>query len=416
MTINLLQLIPEKFQDSDILTTLIEILEENVTSWNASIAGLQQLLDPYNVPEAYLQHLANHIGFILSSSDDVTVATRRKELIGAVDWYKVKGTYGSLALISLWANFDFTIYDKYCNSEANYNNGIFSDQEWFVGNEDENPPGLDSSYFKTPHFGLNVDLNTVYDAGTYSEGYLDRHLWRPSLFVGVTDHVEKTRPVNTVPSYFILHTCITDESLDAFTVTATEVVTRIVGDWGYDQLHFDETREAESGDESGTDEDYHFDAEERFDTDIESFVESISVWKLSTCDQATESGETDSCMDLTGAAPVGGFALNNIVLNGTVDSYRIYPDRIEFYFSVARSVVQYDINEVGLYRVVDDVESLMIASTCPEINKGSSTALTVKVIVYRTTEEEDFSPTGDELCNPVNYGDCAYGDGVYGGE
>ncbi|MHA1592743.1 MAG: hypothetical protein ACTSUP_09760 [Candidatus Heimdallarchaeaceae archaeon] len=375
------------------------------------ISFFQQLQDPYNVPEDYLQHLADHIGFILSSGDDVSTSVRRKELLGAVDWYKMKGTYQSLGLISLWASFNFTIYDKYCNSEANYNNGVFSDQEWFVGNEDENPTGLGSSYFKSPHFGLNIDLDRIYDAGVYVEGLLDRHLWRPSLFVGIEDHVEKTRPVNTVPSYLILHTCITDESLLAFTITTTDVITRIVGNWSYNQIRFDETR-----DESGASEDYHFDDDIHFDVDIEDFIASISVWKLSTCEEEITSGddELNPCMVLTGDTPAGGFALDNVVLSGTIDSYKIYANRIEFYFTVPKSVVQYDINEIGLYRVVNDVEELMIVSTCPEINKGDDIALKVKVIVYRTTEEEEYSPAEGE-CNPVNYGDCVYSAGVYGG-
>jgi len=414
MSVNLLQLIPLKFQDSDILQTLIEVLEERVTEWNENIAGLQQLQDPYNVPATYLQQLANQIGFKLSTYSTVTDATRRKELVGAVDWYKMKGTYQSLGLISLWADFNFTIYDKYCNSETNYNNGVFIDEEWFVGDEDENPTDLDSSYFKTPHFGLNINLDQIYAAGTYTEGYLDRHLWRPSLFVGVANHVEKTRPVNTIPAYQILHICITDESLNAFTITATDVITRIIGNWSYDQIHFDETRESESGDESGTDENYHFDDNLHFDTNIEDFIESISVWKLSV-GETVESGESgiDTLIDLTEDAPSGGFVLSDIVQTGTIDKYYIYSDRIEFYFTLAQSVIQYNINEIGLYRVVDNVEELMIASTCPKINKGNNVSLKVKIIVYRTTQEEDFSPVSE--CNPLNYGDCLYGEGEYSG-
>ena len=376
MTVNLRQLIPEKFfQNSDILSTFVTTFNDIVDEWNVKIAGIQQLQDPYNVPAAYLQYLADQIGFILSSSDDVSTAVRRRELLGAIDWYKIKGTYKSLNLISLWADFNFTIYDKYCNSEANYNTGTFSDQEWFVGDENENPTGLDSTYFKTPHFGLNVDLDIIYDAGDYIEGTLEKHLWRPSLFVGVAAHVEKTRPVNTVPAYVILHTCVTDESLEAYTMTDTETVTRIVGVWFPSRLFFDEEPSASK---------VYFDNSDDFDYSAGDFLDSITVWKLSTS-TVVESGDSgeDTQMNLDDD-PSSGFSLEEVVLSGTVDGYTEFDDRIEFYFTVPKSTVQYDINELGLYRVVNDVEELMIASTFWKINKGSDTALKVKVIVYRT--------------------------------
>lgn len=389
MGVDLLPLVPLKFQDSAILNALIDILNEGVDAWNTSIAALQQLQDPYNVPSDYLQYLADHVGFRLSSADEVSASARRKELIGAVDWYKMKGTYESLNLIALWASFDFVIYDKYCNSESNYNNGVFTDVEWFVGDENENPADLDSTYFKTPHFGINVDLDTIYAAGDYSEGYLERHLWRPSLFVGIPDHVEKTRPVNTVPSYLILHTCIADESGDPYTITGTDTITRVVGLWSVSRLFFDETTTSESGLESGTSSANYFDSGEYFDRAVEIFLTSITKWKLSVCEMS-QSGESGAgevrCMDLEGDEPVGGFVLDDVVLEGTIDGYVVYDDRIEFTFVVPLATVQYGINELGLYRVAGASEELMVASTFPVINKGSSTALKVIVVIYRTLD------------------------------
>ena len=254
MAVDLLPILPEKFQNFPLITDLIDTLNTIVDEWNVDISGMEQLLDPINVPETYIQNLADHLGFALTNADDTTISTKRSELTGAVDSYKVKGTYSALSIIATWSGWTFTIFDKYTNSESNYNAGIFLDQEWVVTDEGENPAGLDSSYFKSPHFGLNINLDTIYPAGTYDEGALRRHLWRPSLFTGVSDRVEKIRPVNTVPHYSILLNAETDESLTAVEIAATEVVTRIVGDWVSSSNYFD-------GVSIGSDQQKYFDIE-----------------------------------------------------------------------------------------------------------------------------------------------------------
>lgn len=366
MGVDLLPLIPDKFHDSDLLNALVEVLNERVDSWIEDITALQQLQDPHNVPAAYLQYLADQIGFALTSADDMTTAGRRNELLQAIDWYKVKGTYQSLSIIALWMDLTFIIYDMYTNDYS-----TFVDQEWFVGEENENPSGLDSTYYKSPHFGLCIVLDKIYVAGTYDEGAIDKHLWRPSLFADIDDWVEKTRPVNTVPHYQILHTCVTDESLTAYEIADTETITRIVGTWTYSNIFFD-------GAALGSANQIYFDDGDYFDSDFETFIATITTWKLATCANYGING--GGCLDLSGDIPSGGLSLDTILLTGTVDSYTIYDDRIEFEFVVPQATELDEINEVGLYVGSE----LMIASTFPDINKGDGTLLKVKVIVYRT--------------------------------
>jgi len=341
MSIDLLTLVPEKFRDSEILQQYLEVVSELLEEWHTKIAGLAQLKDPYSVDGQYLQYLADLIGVTLSDPDTTSESQRRKELLRAIDWYKMKGTYQSLQVIALWSGLTFTIYDKYTNDYSN-----FVDVEWFVGNEGENPSGLDSSYYKSPHFGMVAALDRVYDAGTYTEGYLDRHLWRPSLLGTVEAWVEKTRPVNTVPHFGVLHTCITDETLDPYLIISTETITRIVGNWSYSKIFFD-------GDYDGSGNQVYFDNGDYFDSNIEAFISSITTWKLGT-------SSTSGGLDLIGDPPGGGFSLSNVVLQGTIDSYTIGDDKIDFEFTVPKSSVQYDIAELGLYTAGGE---LMIAAT-----------------------------------------------------
>jgi len=362
MAVDLLKVFPEKFHSSELLQAYFDTYEYYLDDFITKTGSLLQLQDPNEVSATYLQRLANLLNFKLSNPDSVSDAIRRNELIGAVDWYKMKGTYESLLLIALWVKFDFTIYDKYTNDYS-----TFVDQEWFVGEEDENPTGLDSTYYKSPHFGLSVSLNQVRDAGTYDEGYLDRHLWRPSLFVGITDHVEKTRPVNTVPSYLIEHNCLTDETLAAVEIATTETVTKIVGTWPASKLVFD-------GDGLSTPNQRYFDNGDQFDQDPSSYIATITGWKLST-------GGGSGMLDLTQDS--SSYSLDNVVLTGTVDGYSVSDSEIQIWFTVPQATVQYDISQLGLYVQIPS-EELIIASTFPEINKGSSTALKVIVTIDRS--------------------------------
>jgi hypothetical protein len=362
MPFDLTRLLPSKFfegEDTDILTTFLEVTGDLVDGWNLDIVNLLELLDPYNCPEDYIQHLADVIGFVLTSSDDVTISTRRKQLLNAIDWYRIKGTYTSIDVIALMFSLSFSFFDMYTNDYT-----TFVDQPWFVGNEGENPSDLDSTYYKSPHFGMAVDLDRIYPAGIYDTTYWDRHLWRPDLFTGITSFVERTRPANTVPHYRILLEGQASESLQPYQISATEVTTRIVGIWTYSKLYFDGWVD---GSPSGQ---IYFDESDLFDGDISGFIAGITNWKLGT-------GIGSGYLDLDGSGP---YALTELSVSGTIDIKRIYDDRVTFEFIVPLAVEENDINQIGLYTSLDE---LMIAMTFPDINKPSDIELKVIVTILR---------------------------------
>jgi len=361
VTIDIAHLYPEKFRTSAFFQAYIDVLEAKLEEVLGEIEGLAELQDPYRVPLAHLQRLADLLGVTLTSGDSATEAQRRRELIQSVDWIKLKGTYHSLDVLALMFNLTFNIYDMYTNDYS-----TFVDEEWFVGNEGENPSGLDSSYYKSPHFGLAIVLDRVYAAGTYDGVYYNRHLWRIALSTGISSFVERIRPANTVPHYLILLECQTDESGDPYTITSAEVITRVVGNWTYSKIFFDSDYLNSGGD-------IYFDDGLFFDTSIETFVNSITKWKLGSC-----SGS--GCMDLEGSTPFGGFELDLIGVEGTIDRKTIENDRIVFEFTVPAATALSGVTQVGLYTSLDE---LMIASTFPEISKSSDMSLKVKVTILR---------------------------------
>ena len=372
MAFDLLSLVPSKFH-SEVFTTFIDVISNTDTSSSVvlsireildKIAYTEHIIDPYRVPGDYLQHLADLIGATLASDSVATEAVRRKELLRMIDWYKVKGTYQSIDIISLITGLTIEIYDKYTN-----NYSTFVDKAWFVGDEDENPTGLDSTYYKSPHFGVSFLLDKVYEVGSgYSEGALDRHLWRPSLFTGLSEYIEKTRPVNTVPYYQILSQHATFEDGEVYMIEGSEVKTQIVGAWTYSKIFFDASVDG-SGEQVYFDEkDSYDDAINHFDSSYESLIDSIDEWRLGTGGRDLTSSDTSH-------------EVGPVVLSGAFTSVTIHVDRIEFKFSVDASVIQDDINELGLY--ISGTDELMVMSTFPTIYKGSGTRLDFLVIIYR---------------------------------
>jgi hypothetical protein len=360
--IDLSSLLPKKFRNSEVWQEYLTVCEDMFGDYIDDVIGLHTLRDPWRINAAYLQNLATNIGMILTSSDTATSTERRKELLNAVDWIKLKGTYESLSVLALMVSFSFIVYDRYTNDYAS-----FVDQEWFVGDENENPSGLDSSYYKSPHFGLAINLDRIYPAGVYDEGSLVGHLWRPSLFtaIGVRDFIERTRPVNTVPHYIIQLQCETDESGDAYEITVTNTTTKVVGAWIYSRLFFD-------GASIDSTQQIYFDESDFFDLDLSAFIASISKWKIG-------SGFGSGYLDLTGAGP---YVLDSILEVGTVDRYTLYDDRIVIEFTVPESSVHNDINQVGLY-VPGSPDQLMIVATFPDIHKDNQVELKFVVTINR---------------------------------
>lgn len=378
MSFDLLSLIPSKFH-SDILTTFVGIISDADTTSSAilsireildKIAYMERMVDPHRAPGDYLQYLADLIGAALARDDVATVTERRKELLRMIDWYKVKGTYQSIDIISLITGLTIEVYDKYFLKDYYNDYSTYVDKDWFVGNEGENPVGLSADYYKSPHFGISFLLDKIYPAGSgYDEGGLAKHLWRPSLFTGLSEYIEKTRPVNTVPHYQLLSQHITYEDGEVYVIEGSEVATQIVGAWAYSKVFFDANIE-------GSGEQVYFDemdskglAVNYFDSSLETLIDSIVEWKLGTGGR-----------DLTSSSV--SYEVGPVVLSGSFTSVTTYTDRIEFKFSVDSDVVQGDINELGLYNG-DSGDGLMVMSTFPAIHKGAGTRLDFLVIIYR---------------------------------
>ena len=370
MSFNLLSLIPDKFH-SEILTTLVDVISDADTTSSVvlsireildKIAYLEHMIDPYRAPEEYLQYLADLIGATLASDSVATASARRKELLRMIDWYKIKGTYQSIDIIALITGLTIEVYDKYTDDYT-----TFVDKDWFVGDEGENPAGLDATYYKSPHFGVSFLLDKVYPADSqYDEGALSKHLWRPSLFTGLSEYIEKTRPVNTVPHYQILSQHLTYEDGAVSVIDDSEVATQIVGAWTHSKVFFD------AGAVDGSGEQVYFDDKDSlgdpinyFDSSFESLVNSITTWKIGTGGR-----------DLTSSFV--SYEVSPVVLSGSFTSVTIYTDRIEFKFSIDSDIVQ-EINELGLYKG----DELMVMSTFPTIYKGAGTRLDFLVIISR---------------------------------
>lgn len=262
-TPNLLNLIPEKFTDSQLLIDFMSEVSTLIGEYLNNVNEMQLLQDPNNVPIAYLKYLGKLIGVTLPDVDTTSEKELRREVLQAIDWYKIKGTYHAMQIIISASGLTVNLYDMYTNDYV-----TFSIQDWFVGEEDENPTGLDSSYYKSPHFGFEILLIIVHNTDALGD-----HLWRDALFTNVDDRIEKVRPINTVPHYWLLLNPLTDESGTAIE-SLGKVFCKVTENWSYDKLYFDT---GESGHVFDTgDPDY------LFDIDIESFLDSIVTWKLGT--------------------------------------------------------------------------------------------------------------------------------------
>ena len=266
----------------------------------------------------------------------------RKELINAISWYKLKGTYESIQILALIQQFVVNFYDMYTHD---YN--TFYMVDWFVGDEDENPPGLPwPAYFKSPHFGMEVLLNKVFEIGS------DRYLWVGTYLDNLITQVEKTRPVHTVPHYLLLLNPKTDELGHIIEVDG-EIRTKILGDWEYSTKYFDMVGPDAWNFTDGTD----------FDQSTAGFIASITQWVLGTG---------------------GSYSIAAPMLWGTIDSADIVitQEKVTFEFIVLKTDVCDGLNELGLYST-GSMGSPVLASIFPKIDKDNTVELRVVVEVYK---------------------------------
>ena len=224
-----------------------------------------------------------------------------------------------------------------------------SDQEWFVGAEDENPAGLSSNYYKSPHYGVEIHLGRLIDSD--------------SLFTAETGEdlifdAEKTRPAHTVAHYRLRLQGDTNESGDARTLPQN-IMTAVTDDWTYQTVFFDDA-DADSNIDQ-------FDESGEFDNSENSFLNGITTWKLGTGNYGISPDES-------------AFALSSVVLTDTDVEYEILPTKIRFTFTVPKASTATDLTEAGLY----SGSTLMVGMTFPKIDLTSDFEMKVVIDVYRS--------------------------------
>lgn len=373
--LDLLQLVPEKFrqvvdpQVTDvppaILETYISEVGVQISTWLTYVKNIVKLLSPNTVGTIpYLRYLGALIGVEFSPEDEATEESMRKELQYAIDWYKIKGTYESIQILALIQTFVVNFYDMYTNDYTN-----FYMTEWFVGDEDENPTGFDGTYYKSPHFGLEILLNKIYQYNS------ELFLWRTNYLDNFATQIEKTRPIHTVPHYLLLLNPKTDEFGHIIEVDG-EIKAKVVpGSWEVSSKRFD-MRTSETQ--------WNFDDGTFFDQGATAFLLSVTKWVFGTG---------------------GSYTIDNPVLTGTIDTANISitNEKITYEFIVPKSEVNDGLNELGLF--VPGAPDVLVASAIfPKINKGNNVELRVIFEIYKTDSaletESEFS--GSSGSGPVS--------------
>jgi len=373
--IDLMELIPMKFRESIALQQFMYEAGLMTGEWIGYINDTKILIDKYTVGDEYLQKLADLVGLSIITDSTSTLEERRQQLIQVVDWYKLKGTYQATNYIAYLFNVTLTFWDLYTNDYT-----TFIEEPWYVGDSvSDNPGGLDSTYYKSPHFGISIVLNTVYGVDP------DKHLYYSSGHEDLSIYIERVRPINTVPHYSILLQPVGDETGIAVEVDG-EILTATIGDWTFTKFYWDDP----SGLDTVVDDvldividsdgntvqalvPHVFDDGDFFDLSRDAFLNSIVKWKIGTGNK--------------GVSPdTGGFALANVVLTSedpgmTGQTITIYSDRTVFSFRIPEATVQNGISELGLYLV--DGTTLSVAATFPDIDKSANVELKVTVIIYR---------------------------------
>jgi len=353
--IDLLQWMPEKFRSSQILVDYLREVGVQFCNWLTQVSDIVKLLNTSTTSDTkYLRYLGAMIGVEFPPEDDVTVDEMRKNISLAIDWYKVKGTYRAVQIISMIQRFTVNIYDMWSDD---YSSFVLVD--WFSGNEGENPPGLDASYYKTPHFGVEVLLNRVYTGGSGGISGGSPFLWASDYLDQLYRKVEEMRPAHTVPHYILLLNPKTDEFGHTVEVDGN-ILCRVTGDWEYSTKYLDETTSYEM---------WNTDDGAILDESETSFLQSITKWTIGT-----------GVGDITEPS----WDVVSPVVSGVIDTsdITISDDIITFEFVVPKAVVQAGITEVGLY-IPGAPDVLVVGSTFPAIEKDARTELRVVLEVHK---------------------------------
>jgi hypothetical protein len=366
--LELIQLVPEKFRGSVLLNEYLDEVGLFVGSWLSKIDNMLELSNPNTVGDKYIGYLADMINFSLTRGETTSLTELRRQLNQAVDWYKIKGTYQSFKIAAYICGYGLNIYDMYTKDYVN-----FIPKPWFTATEaGENPEGLDSSYYKSPHIGLEIPLNIVH--GT--------KLWEVNFLEPFDKYVEEVRPANTVPHYSILLNPETDESEDV-RVNPGNIKTRVMVDWNFTRLYFNALSDSRVIDHlsqlvhdnaneqvrSYYTQIINFDNSFIFDYSEDAFIANITKWKLGNGNKGRSPDE------------LGIVDLENVVLSGDIETIEIHKEYLDFKFTVPKATVQDGISELGLY--LTNNTTITVMALFPDIDKGNDVDLHVTVRVLR---------------------------------
>jgi len=342
--VDLLPLIPSKFHSSIMMRDFIDSVSQGVGQWLGKISDLRALQDPYSVGEEYIGFLAALIGLEFLNEENFNIQQLRNQLLGAIDWYKLKGTYSGLRLISRIYGFEVIIYDMYTNDYE-----TFVDEPWFVADyPEENPPGLDSSYYKSPHFGYEIQLNVLYGEGSTS------YLWINSMYEGIPQRVEQIRPANTVPHIRALLTGFTHSDGQVYG-TAVNVYTVITPNWDPENRYFDQSPE------------WNFDDGVFFDNSDDAFLSAVTKFKVGIGNKGVIPYTSET-------------ALADVVYEGAITSHTVYDDRVEYLITIPAELAIVGLSELGLF--LNDNTTMVAMSTFPDTDKTAGLELRMIITIY----------------------------------
>jgi hypothetical protein len=265
---------------------------------------------------------------------------------------------------------ELNLWDLYTD-----NYSTFTREAWYTGALGTNPGGLGSSYYKSPHLGIEILLNKVYGSGITS------YLFRSDMLTNLSAYVEKARPINVVPHYTILLSPITDQTGNVTTV-AGNIQTCIIGTWSFSRLYFDaqslsdvvtdtaDTVVTETSDQviAESAASVKFDDSKLFDLTQDAFYNSITRWKLGTGNKGVSPAQF-------------GWSMQTVVLSGTISGTRVYPSYIEYEFEVPNTTTQAGISELGLF--LSNGTTLEIGCTFPNIDLAPGVGLRVLLRLNR---------------------------------
>ena len=93
VALDLMKLLPEKFHNSQILKDFLYEAGLQVGNWFTKVREIVKLLNVRSINDIrYLRYLGALIGVEFPPEDEITVDDAKKNIINAIDWYKIKGT------------------------------------------------------------------------------------------------------------------------------------------------------------------------------------------------------------------------------------------------------------------------------------------------------------------------------------